>query len=79
MRGLRRILNAYAAYYNELRTHRSLNKNAPIHRAIERLVPSHHTLFSVAFTTILQNSNFRYTQHSGSADCVPITLAKCLR
>ena len=58
MRGLRRILNAYAAYYNELRTHRSLNKNAPIHRAIERLVPSHHTLFSVAFTTILQNLIF---------------------
>ncbi len=34
---LRRILGAYAAYYNELRTHRSLNKDAPIHRAIQRL------------------------------------------
>jgi transposase InsO family protein len=34
---LRRILGAYAAYYNELRTHRSLNKDAPFHRAIERL------------------------------------------
>jgi transposase InsO family protein len=32
---LRRILTKYAAYYNELRTHRSLNKNAPIHRAIQ--------------------------------------------
>ena len=32
---LRRILKKYAAYYNELRTHRSLNKDAPIHRAIE--------------------------------------------
>jgi hypothetical protein len=30
---LRRILTKYAAYYNELRTHRSLNKDAPIHRA----------------------------------------------
>jgi len=31
---LRRILAKYAIYYNELRTHRSLNKDAPIHRAI---------------------------------------------
>jgi hypothetical protein len=34
---LRRILGAYAAYYNEARTHRSLNKDAPLYRAIERL------------------------------------------
>ena len=32
---LRRILTKYAADYNELRTHRSLNKDAPIHRAIQ--------------------------------------------
>jgi transposase InsO family protein len=32
---LRRILTKYAAYYNELRTHRSLNKDAPIHRATQ--------------------------------------------
>jgi transposase InsO family protein len=32
---LRRILTKYAAYYNELRTHRSLDKDAPIHRAIQ--------------------------------------------
>jgi transposase InsO family protein len=34
---LRRILGKYAAYYNESRTHRSLNKDAPAHRAIESL------------------------------------------
>ncbi len=34
---LRRILKRYAAYYNELRTHRSLNKDSPIHRAIQHL------------------------------------------
>jgi transposase InsO family protein len=34
---LRRILTKYAAYYNESRTHRSLNKDAPLHRAIQRL------------------------------------------
>ena len=27
----------YAAYYNELRTNRSLNNDAPFHRAIQRL------------------------------------------
>ena len=43
---LRRILGAYAAYYNESRTHRSLNKDAPFHRAIERLgaITSHPIL-----------------------------------
>jgi transposase InsO family protein len=34
---LRRILQSYARYYNESRTHRSLNKDGPIHRAIESL------------------------------------------
>jgi hypothetical protein len=34
---LRRIMTKYAAYYNELRTNRSLNKEAPFHRAIQRL------------------------------------------
>jgi transposase InsO family protein len=43
---LRRILGAYAAYYNESRTHRSLNKDAPFHRGIERLgaITSHPIL-----------------------------------
>src|SRR6202521_4006170 len=34
---LRRILCRYSAYYNEWRTHRSLNKDAPMHRAIQRV------------------------------------------
>jgi hypothetical protein len=34
---LRRIVGAYAAYYNEARTHRSLNKDAPRRRSLERL------------------------------------------
>jgi transposase InsO family protein len=34
---LRQILQSYARYYNESRTHRSLNEDAPIHRAIESL------------------------------------------
>jgi transposase InsO family protein len=34
---LRRILAEYVAYYNETRIHRSLDKDSPVHRAIERL------------------------------------------
>ena len=36
---LRRMLVAYAAYYNEVRTHLSLGKDAPRHRPIQRLGP----------------------------------------
>jgi hypothetical protein len=36
-RHLRRILKAYVSYFNEVRTHLSLNKDAPIHRPIQRL------------------------------------------
>jgi transposase InsO family protein len=32
---LRRILSAYAAYYNQARTHLALEKNAPSHRAVQ--------------------------------------------
>jgi transposase InsO family protein len=34
---LRRILQSYANYYNNMRTHRSLNKDAPISRPIQRI------------------------------------------
>jgi hypothetical protein len=33
---LRRILKDYAVYYNDVRTHRSLNKDAPISRPVQR-------------------------------------------
>ena len=32
---LRRILNSYADYYNGIRTHRSLHKDAPVFRAVQ--------------------------------------------
>jgi transposase InsO family protein len=34
---LRRILAAYTGYYNELRTHLSLDKDSPVHRPIQPL------------------------------------------
>jgi transposase InsO family protein len=33
---LRRMLQSYARYYNEIRTHRSLNKDAPLTRPVQR-------------------------------------------
>ncbi|WP_292529463.1 integrase core domain-containing protein [Methylocystis sp.] len=45
-RHLRRILRCYAHYYNEVRTHRSLNKDAPTSRAVQRIgnIKSHAIL-----------------------------------
>ena len=34
---LRRILRAYCRYYNDIRRHRSLDKDAPVSRPIQRL------------------------------------------
>jgi hypothetical protein len=33
---LRRILRSYARYYNEVRTHRSLDKDAPASRSVQQ-------------------------------------------
>ena len=33
---LRRVLRAYARYYNDIRTHRSLDKDAPVSRPVQR-------------------------------------------
>ena len=33
---LRQILSEYASYYNEVRPHRGLGKNAPLGRAVQR-------------------------------------------
>jgi hypothetical protein len=34
---LRRMLRSYARYYNEIRTHRSLGKDAPLIRPVQRI------------------------------------------
>jgi transposase InsO family protein len=43
---LRRILKSYARYYNETRTHRSLEKDAPLSRPVQRIgrITSHALL-----------------------------------
>jgi transposase InsO family protein len=34
---LRRVLGEYAAYYNGSRTHRALNQDTPVHRAVQSI------------------------------------------
>jgi transposase InsO family protein len=34
---LRRILRSYARYYNDIRTHRSLDEDAPFSRPVQRI------------------------------------------
>jgi transposase InsO family protein len=43
---LRRVLKSYANYYNSVRTHRSLNKDAPVSRPVQRIgsIKSHAIL-----------------------------------
>jgi transposase InsO family protein len=43
---LRRILRKYARYYNVMRTHRSLDKDAPVSRPVQRtgIIKSHPVL-----------------------------------
>jgi transposase InsO family protein len=55
---LRRVLRTYAGYYNKIRTHRSLDKDAPISRPVQRPEASNHTLFWVDFITITPGSKF---------------------
>src|SRR5260370_32130191 len=59
-RHLRHVLLSYMQYYNEVRTHLSLNKDAPVSRAVDRaghilcrpiLGGLHHQYVRIYFTT----------------------------
>ena len=58
---LRRILRSYARYYNEIRLHRSLDKDAPVSRPVQR-TGRHHTRFLVDFATT--TSGLRFSVHT---------------
>jgi transposase InsO family protein len=66
---LRRVLYGYAAYYyyNVSRTHRSLNKDAPLHRAVERLGRRRLTTPWRPSPSILQNLIFGTHSQCGFA------------
>jgi hypothetical protein len=52
---LRRVLRAYASYYNEIRTHLSLDKDAPDFRAI-------HAAGSIIAIPILGGLHHQYVR-----------------
>src|SRR5262245_61156316 len=52
---LRRILQSYAEYYNKIRTHRSLDKDAPVFRPVQRIGP-------IASQPILDGLHHRYVR-----------------
>jgi Integrase core domain len=60
---LRRILKTYAGYYNKIRTHRSLDKDAPAFRPVQRVGNMRHTRSSVGFITITYG--FRFSVQTG--------------
>ena len=63
---LRRILRSYARYYNEIRTHRSLNKDAPAHRPVQRIgAIRSHALLGGLHHHYVRILGFRYTQRPG--------------
>jgi hypothetical protein len=55
---LRRILKSYARYYNEMRTHRSLDRDAPLSRPVSGSAASCHMLSSVDCITTTSESEF---------------------
>jgi len=68
---LRRILRAYARYYNDIRTHRSLDKDAPISRTVQRTG-------IIRSRAICPGLGFRYTQYPRPTDLSWISMAKWL-
>jgi Integrase core domain len=69
---LRQILSSYAAYYNEVRTHLALGKDAPAGQVVQRPAPLSLSQFCPGCTTITSGYNFRKGQPAGN----PAALAK---
>ena len=59
---LRRVLKSYADYYNSVRTHRSLDKDAPVTRQIQRIgsIKSHAIPWRTS-PPLRPSLSFRYT------------------
>ena len=62
---LRRILRAYARYYNDIRTHRSLDKDAPVSRPVQPPESLGHMRSLADFITTTSGFRFRHTQVVG--------------
>ena len=69
---LRRILRTYARYYNDIRTHRSLDKDAPVSRPVQRIGINKFTRDPWrASSPLCAGLGFRYTQPPTSRSTAP--------
>jgi hypothetical protein len=60
---LRRILRSYARYYNDIRTHRSLDKDAPVSRPVQRTgIISSRPILGGASSPLRAGLGFWHTQ-----------------
>src|SRR5262249_19704641 len=59
---LRRILSAYAVYYNQTRTHLALNKDCPLERPVQRFGRVAATPFWLAYIISMSGYDFRKGQ-----------------
>ena len=59
---LLRVLRSYARYYNEMRTHRSLDKDPPVRDRFSGLDASYRVRFLRTSSPICAGLGFRYTQ-----------------
>ena len=60
---LHRTLRAYAGYYNDIRTYRSLDKDAPVSRRVQRIGNIKSPPIIGGFITIM--FGFRFSLHTG--------------
>jgi Integrase core domain len=60
---LRRVLKSYTDYYNSLRTHRSLKKDAPVSRRVQQIGVINSRSILVDFITAASES--RFSVHMG--------------
>jgi hypothetical protein len=64
---LRRNLISYGAYYNSIRTHRSLHKAAPIFRPIQQIgIIRSHPILGGASPSLRPGLGIRYTQQEAA-------------
>jgi transposase InsO family protein len=67
---LRQILQSYARYYNEIRTHRSLNDDAPLTRPVQRSGHICRVPWSAATSPICSILSLRHTKRQSLSDRV---------
>lgn len=62
---LRRVLRSYGRYCNEIRTHRSLNKDAPLSRAVQRVAAIKSKAYLVDSGDSHRGVGERFDDHRG--------------